>query len=432
MRNRIFVLMLTIFFVGITTTFAQEKVSLTLKEAREYAWEHNRTLKNASLEVKKAEAIRWQALATMLPQVSGSIEYNNMFGYSMDLGEFQISMPNSINYSGRASVSFSGAQLISVQLENISKEMANISHDQTEDEVADQVKILYYSALVLEKTTDLLEKNLKNLQYLLTLTQKSVEVGIAEQTDADKIEVQVASMETNVNSTKRSLEMAYNSLRLQLGLDVDSEIELTQTIEELMDAERAMALLDADFMLDNNYDYQLMQQNVKLAEKQLSLKKWQYAPSITAFYQYTEKDYLSDEQTMNSTPPNMFGLTLNIPVFSSGSRYKAVKEAKFNYEQKANLLDDTRESLIIQHRQLRYNLKSNYETYQTQVKNLVVVQRVFDNMSRKYEQGVASSLDVTNSGSELISAQNTYVQALLEVVNAQIELEKLLNAQMYD
>ncbi len=432
MRNRIFVLMLTIFCVGITITHAQESVSLTLEEAREYALEHNRTLKNASIEVKKAEASRWQSLATMLPQVSGSIEYNNMFGYAMDLGEMQISMPNSINYSGRASVSFSGAQLISVQLENISKEMANISRDQTEDDVADQVKTLYYSALVLEKTTNLLEKNLENLQHLLALTQKSVEVGMAEQTDADRIAVQVASMETNVNSTKRSLEMAYNSLRLQLGLDVDSEIELTQTIEELMDVERAMALLDVNFMLDNNYDYQLMQQNVKLAEKQVSLQKWQYAPSITAFYQYTKKDYLSNEQTMNSTPPNMFGLTLDVPIFSSGSRYKAVKEAKFNYEQKVNSLDDTRESLIIQHRQLCFNLKSNYETYQTQNKNLVVVQRVFDNVSRKYEQGVASSLDVTNSGSELISAQNTYVQALLEVVNAQIQLEKLLNTKMYD
>jgi len=136
---------------------------------------------------------------------------------------------------------------------------------------------------------------------------------------------------------------------------------------------------------------------------------------------------MSDESTMNSTPPNMFGVTLSIPIFSSGSRKKAVQEATFSYEQQLNLFDDTRETLTIQHRQLSYNLKSNYETYETQKKNLEVVQRVFDNVSRKYEQGVASSLDVTNAGSDLITAQSSYVQALLEVVNARIELEQLLN-----
>ncbi|MBR6083650.1 MAG: TolC family protein, partial [Salinivirgaceae bacterium] len=45
----------------------------------------------------------------------------------------------------------------------------------------------------------------------------------------------------------------------------------------------------------------------------------------------------------------------------------------------------------------------------------------------KYEQGVASSLEVTNAGTNLISAQSSYVQALMELVTAQIELEKLLN-----
>ena len=58
---------------------------------------------------------------------------------------------------------------------------------------------------------------------------------------------------------------------------------------------------------------------------------------------------------------------------------------------------------------------------------MAVAKRVFDNIAKKYEYGVASSLDVTNSGTNLISAQNSYVQSLLEIVNAQISLEQLLN-----
>src|SRR5690606_32545914 len=103
----------------------------------------------------------------------------------------------------------------------------------------------------------------------------------------------------------RSLEMIYNSMRLQLGLEVDTTIALSQTIEGLMGSNTGISLLSEDLVLDNNFSYQLLQQNVTLAQKQVTLKKWAYAPSLSAFYQYSEKEYFSDEATMNSTPPNM-------------------------------------------------------------------------------------------------------------------------------
>ena len=74
-----------------------------------------------------------------------------------------------------------------------------------------------------------------------------------------------------------------------------------------------------------------------------------------------------------------------------------------------------------------YNLKSALEQYRTQKENVEVARRVFDNIALKYEYGVASALDVTNSGTTLIAAQNGYVQSLLQIVNAQISLEQLLN-----
>lgn len=429
MRNRIFVFMMVMVFYG--TVSAQTNLNLTLEEAQSYALEHNRSLKNASMDVQIAEASRWQTLATLLPQVSANVDYSNMFGYQMNLGDFQISMPNSMTYGATASIALSGAQVVGVQLEKIAGQMADITLKQTEKDVADQVKTLYYSALVMEETVRLLEKNLEHLNQLMVFTERSVEVGVSEQTDADLLSVQIASMKTNINATRRSLEMIYNSMRLQLGLEADSEIALSETIDGLMSANAGISLLGEGFVLDNNYSYQLLQQNVALAQKQVTLKKWAYAPSLSAFYQYSEKEYFSDEATMNSTPPNMFGLSLNIPLFSSGSRQQAVKEARLGYQKQLNTFEDTREALIIQHRQLSYNLSSSYESFETQKKNMVVVQRVFDNISRKYEQGMASSLDITNSGSELIAAQSSYVQSLLEVVTAQIELEKLLNLEGY-
>jgi outer membrane protein TolC len=425
MKHRILIFALSLLFCG--QTYAQQKLSLTLKEAQTYALEHNKTLKNASLDIQKAEASRWQTLASMLPQINIKADYSNYCGYELNFSGMKIPMNPSGNFTAQAAVALSGAQVIGTQIATMAREMAKVSLQKSEQEISNQVKTLYYSVLVMEQTVDLLEKNLENMRKLHLLTETSVKVGVSEQTDADQLLVQVASMETGINSTKRSLEMINNSLRLQLGIDVNTDIELSQTIDDLLNIESAMSLLSADFVLDNNYNYQLVKQNVDLSKKQVTLNEWNYGPTISAYYQFTTKTYFGKDEGFNMTPPNLVGASINIPVFSSGVNYNKLRAAKISYKEQLNTLSNTEDALKVQHRQLVYNLKSAFESFDTQKKNIEVSQRVFNNISKKYENGMASSLDVTNSGTTLISAQSSYVQALMELVSAQVALEGLLN-----
>lgn len=220
--------------------------------------------------------------------------------------------------------------------------------------------------------------------------------------------------------------MVYNAMRLQLGVDVNTKIELSQTIDELLNVEMAMRLLTDDFILENNYDYQLLKQNLELSDKQVDLAKWNHALTVSAYYQHSVVKYIGDKG-FSLTPPNMIGATVSIPIFSSGNKWNALKEAKINRQEQQNNMDNTRDALLVQHNQLRYNLASAFESYEAQRQNTEVTQRVFDKTTEKFSQGVASSLEVTNAGTNLISAQSSYVQALMELVTAQIELEKLLN-----
>ena len=427
MKKKICLMLLQV-LIGCTALWAQDSImTLTLDEAQKVAKEHNRTLKNASLDVQKAEATRWQTIASMLPQVNGSLDYQNMCGYKMSLGGMDIAMPPSGTLGITAALQFSGTQVVGAYLGTIAMKMADISLKQTEQQIGNLVKSIYYSILAMERTVNLLEQNLENLRTLHRTTQNSVDVGVAEQTDADQLSVQVATMETTISSTKRSLEMLYNSMRLQLGVAPEQRISLSQSIEELINFENALSLLSEEFVIDNNYNYQLLKENTRLAKQQVHMKEWAYGPTITAAYQYSAKKYFSDERTMNMTPPNAISISLSVPIFSSGRNFTGVKEAKLAYKKQLNTLADTEDGLNIQHSQLKYNLSSAYESFDTQKKNVEVSQRVFTNISNKYEHGLASSLDVTNSGSNLISAQSSYVQALLELVNAQIELEELLN-----
>jgi outer membrane protein TolC len=116
-----------------------------------------------------------------------------------------------------------------------------------------------------------------------------------------------------------------------------------------------------------------------------------------------------------------------MPLWSSGKRAAGMVEKKIALEEARNTFEETTDNLGIQNEQLRYNLQNAYETYTNEQENMAVTQRVFDNTSLKFQQGVASNLDLVNASNDLISAQSTYVQAVLTLVNAEVELEKFLN-----
>ncbi|MBO4613720.1 MAG: TolC family protein [Bacteroidales bacterium] len=402
-------------------------LSISLKSAQDYAVEHNKTLQNSSLEIQKAEAAKWGAIASMLPQVSASLGYSNYCGYEMNFSGMAISMPATGTLGITASMALSGQQIIGVQLAEMSKDLSDLTKKQSEDEIRYQVAKVYMSILVMQNTTELLERSLENLESLHETTQNAVDVGAAEQTDADKLMVQVLSLRTSISSTNRSLEMLENSMRLQLGCGVNTKLILTQTVDDILKPEAILALQNESFNIENNYDYQLLQKNSELLKKQIDLKIMGYVPTLSAYYQYSGRTYFGKKEGFNMTPPNLVGLTLNIPIWSSGKTWSDVKQAKITYNEFQNTIENTRDALLVQERQLRYNVTSNYETYEAQKLNLEVTERVFTNVSNKFEHGMASSLELTTASSDIISAQSNYISAVLNLVNAQIEFEQLLN-----
>ncbi|MBP5317649.1 MAG: TolC family protein [Bacteroidales bacterium] len=398
---------------------------LSLEEAQKMAIERNRTLENATIDVKIAQANRWQAIASMLPQVNASGTYNDMFGYLMNFGGMSIALPSSASMGVTASVALSGAQVLNAAISKISQQMSDITAHQTEQNVASQVKTLYYSILMADQTIALLHDNLEGVQRLYDFSQQSVDVGASEQVSADQLMVQVASAKTAIKNSENSLEMLYNSLRLQLDLDPDAEIVLTDTIENLLDMDAGLAMMNEQFNLDNNYNYQLLKKNVELARRQVALNKWSLAPTVSLAYQYSAKHNFGEG--MDMTPPNTMNVMVSVPIFSSLSNTKKIQSAKMSYQKQLNTLAETENSLQIQYRQLCYNLQNAHAKYIDQKQAVEVNKRVFDNISRKYEQGYSSALEMTNASTTLITSQSSYVQAVLEFVNAQIELEKLLN-----
>ena len=403
---------------------------LSLEEAQQYAVEHNAAMMNASLDIKKGELAKWKALSSMLPQVKAGFDYQNMCGYEMHMGSglmsIKIPMDPNGNLSLTASVALTGAQIVSTMLQDIAFQMTDITRQQTEQTTRSNVKNVYVSILVMEQTVGLLDSSLANLERLAATSQASVNVGAAEQVDADKLQVQVAQMKSSINSTRRSLQALRNSMLLQLGADVETQLELSTAIEEILNVDNATQLLGQGFDITNNYNYKLLEQNERLAKKNVTMAWMNWSPTLTAYYQYSKKIYFGEEG-MNMTPPNMIGASISIPLFTTGSNTAAIKSAKIDLDEARNSRRQAEDGLRVQYNQLRYDLASAIENYDIQSRNLDVTKRVFNNVTEKYNYGRASSLEVTTASSDIINAQSNYIQAVMNVISAQVALENLLN-----
>ena len=405
-------------------------LSLSLSEAQNYAVEQNRSLKNASLAVQEAYAQRWQTIAAMLPNVDASVGYTSYCGYkaqmSTAMGDFNISMPDYVAYGITASVGVSGQGVVGAVLNNIAIDMKKIALEQSEADLRANVKTSYVSVLVLQNMVQLLDSSLANIEGLAEMTQRSVDVGAAEQTTADQIRVRANTIRNNINQQKRTIELAKNSLKVLLDVPVETELVLTQQIEDLYSPEAVLALLSDNFNINNNFSYQQLQKSTELAKTNVHMAAWAYGPMVSFAYQYNYQDYLA-EGGFRMTPPNLVSVSLKMPLWSSGKRAAGVVEKKIAYEEAQHTLAETRDNLFIMDNQLRYNLQSAYETFLTEKENLDVTNRVFQSTTNKFRYGTASNLELVNASNDIITAQSTYVQAVLTLIDAEVELDKFLN-----
>ena len=427
-KKTITILSITLALAVNSSAMAQDNLRLSLEEAQQYAEEHNYTLQNASLDIRVNEAKRWQAIASMLPQISAGFDYQNMCGYELAFANTGMKIPMNPNgtLNLQAAIALTGAQIVSKSLTDIALSMSDIQQKQNVQTVRSNVKKTYTSILVMEETVTLLDSSLANMEQLMKSTQGAVDAGAVEQITADKLSVQVASLRNSLISTRRSLNVLYNSMVLLLGADVDTKITLTTSVDELMDIEKIAQIGQRQFNIEKNYDYMLLTESEKVSKKQILLAKMNATPTVSAYYQYSYKTYFGRDAGMNMTPPNVIGISISQPLFKSGSVLSQVKAAKLSYQETLNSKRQAEDGLKVQYNQLCYDLASAIDSYRTQKDNIDVSKRVFDNTLEKYKYGMATNVDVTNSSTDIITAQSNYIQAVLSVINAQVALENMM------
>ena len=192
---------------------------------------------------------------------------------------------------------FSGSYYIGLQLSKLASQMAEISSQKTELDVKEQVTRAYYLILISEETLKIIKANRDNSILILEKTKNIANAGIIEKTEVSKLSVMVTSVENAQKAAERQLEMAYNMLRFQLGVNSGENIKLITSLDEISQLSQFETAIVSPFNIENNTDFKLVLLQEKMRKSQISLEKASYLPTLGAYHFFYCNNYFNRNLT---------------------------------------------------------------------------------------------------------------------------------------
>lgn len=413
------------------SVFGQETLPLTLRKAVEIATapEGNTRIALAREAISQAEARRLQARAALLPNLDGSIGYQDVtrnlrafgiqfpaipgFSFSSFVGPFGI-------FDARASVTQSVFDLASIrryQTAKSSVETARQERESARHTVTDQVARAYLSALLSEAHLDTAKANLELAERILRLARSQKDTGTGTGIEVTRAEVQIANEKQRLQVAENDRNRAHLQLLRALDLRLDARIELTDKLayHVLEPVSYEQALKTAT---DNRPDYKSQQQREATLKMQFDAVKSERLPSVAAF-----GDYGSIGPAINdSRATRTIGIGLRVPIFDGGRREARRAESASQLRAEGIRTRDIRQQLELELRLAFDNLRSSELQVTTAEDGLRLAQKEFEQAERRYKAGVTSSVEVTDAQTRLVRAQENRIGALFQHNLARLDL----------
>lgn len=336
-------------------------------------------------------------------------EFNTSYGVSAD----QLIFDGRYFYGLKASKAYAHY----VQIEN----------DKIERDVEDNVLIAYYSALAAKQNLLILMESKKNIDKSLAETTAFFDMGFVEELDVDQLKLMKSTVDASLKDAENRLETAKTMLKFHMGFPVEKEIELTDELESILNMDQANALLTESVNPDKHLDMKLLDQGLELQEIGLRVEQSNYAPTLRAFFSHTENNFGNELDLGGNWFPNtVWGVNLNIPLFTSFGTRSKVQMSKIDIDKINIQKQQLDQSLRLQ----ASNSKSEYfnalSQYQNEKENLELAEKIRNKTAVKFKAGMSSSLELTQAETQLLQTQGRYIGAMYNLLSSKIQLEQAL------
>lgn len=397
----------------------------SVERCMQYAADHSHTVRQQQFALEDSRAAKTQAIGAFLPSVYGSVNGQINFGRAIDPSTNTYTDVSTFNngYGLEASLTvFDGLQRYNnLRLAKANEAMGRSGVRAEKDDVALKVYKAYMDLVYCEGAVSQTAKKRDESRELLRQTEVMAEVGQKSDADVAQMRATLAADEYELAHMQSQTTKARLALKQLMGFPVDSALAVIQPSfdDELLTAEDASQI--SAFAATDNPRILKAQQNVEAARYSLRAARGALLPTIslsggvsTSFFRNMNKGgHASFSSQFRNNAGEYVGLSLSIPLFDRLATYSTIRRRK-------TALLQAQENLVYEQSELRRiiveaasdvaNSMKEVEKMQEQVEADSIASRL---TTRKYEEGLASSIDVKTAAVTLLQSRVRLLQSQL-------------------
>lgn len=391
----------------------------------QYATDHSHGVHQQQFALEDSRAAKTQAIGAFLPSVYGSVDGQMNFGRAIDPSTNTYTDVSTLynGYGLQASlVVFDGLQRYNnLRLAKANEAMGRSGVRAEKDDVALKVYKAYMDLVYCEGAVSQTAKKRDESRELLRQTSVMAEVGQKSDADVAQMRATLAADEYELAHMQSQTTKARLALKQLMGFPVDSALAVIQPSfdNELLTTEDASQM--SAFAATDNPRIIKAQQNVEAARYSLRAARGALLPTIslsggvsTSFFRNMNKGgHASFSSQFRNNAGEYVGLSLSIPLFDRLATYSTIRRRK-------TALVQAQEDLAYEQSELRRiiveaasdveNSTKEVEKMQEQVEADSIASRL---TTRKYEEGLASSIDVKTAAVTLLQSRVRLLQSQL-------------------
>jgi len=439
-------------------TAAQQRHELSAQQAAEYAKKNNAQVKNALLDIAIQEQTNKEITASAYPQINGNagLGYNPAVGVQTlpnfiaagtygvlakedirngsgnpiqmpnDFGFIQAQFGTKFNNSVGVSLQqllFEGQVFVGLQARDASMQFRRKGAEVTEENIRTNIYKVYYQLAASKNQIQILDANIRTLQKFASDTKKLYENGFAEKLDVNRLEVQLANLNTERLKALNSINNGYLGLKVLMGMPIQDSLILTDSISY---NDIRNGVLDAtQYNYADRKEFQYAELGKRLGEYNVKRYKLTRFPTVALSSNYNR---IRQSNTFGFGgkwfPASSIGLNVNVPLFDGFARQARIKRAQLELEQTNNNIEGLKLNIDREVRQAINNYSSALATLDNQKRNMELADVVYNQTRLKFQEGIGSNTEVTSAQSDLQVAQNNYILSLYDAINAKIDFLK--------
>jgi outer membrane protein TolC len=417
---------------------------LTLDEALLLARSNNRDLKQFGLEVGKQREALGEAKTHLYPRFDTSLlaaELLTPLDFTISKGQFgafpgtgPIPGSNTDLHTPARPIAIASVtatqpltQLIRIHLsiadQRLKVDAAQLSFDQREQKLADDVRQSYYQVLQSQIQYESQQSVVKYLEELLQLTDRRFDQQAALKADRLNVKAELAKASDHLTTIEDTLADSKEALNHLLGRSVQTEFSVepvpaTFPEQEDLSAARAAAL-------EHRPEVKLAANRVRQADLATKNEKTHYIPDIAI-----QASYFSPAN-INFLPQNIgsVGALFTWQPWDWGEKRHKVRQAALAEQQAGISVEDTREQILV-------DVDSNFRHLREARSHLAVTEALRDaeteklrNQKEAYSQQSILLSDLLKQQSSLADAESQYHQAVLAYWSARADFQKTLGEE---